>query len=287
MTHEAYILGRGFSANARLNLQYFLWKDGGFSLHPRIPTDADNLQVAEIGIGTGIWLIDLARHLPSSAHIDGFDIDLTQCPPKEWLPSNVSVHHLDCLAPLPGDLLEKYDIVHVQLFHLAVHNNDPAPIIRNLVKLLKPGGWISWGEIDYSSWKIVRTADGKAVQDNMTPLLEMIGTLGGTKPNWTTDDWPIRLPEFFKANGLVNIEMDNRPFPPELLPFQLDTALMASEEVSYKALDPMGNGAGDRCRGLIAAAFRDRQKLAYNVGRLTVVAQRPLDEDETRQQQFG
>ncbi|KAI1076814.1 S-adenosyl-L-methionine-dependent methyltransferase [Whalleya microplaca] len=276
MEQEAYILGRSFSANARLNLQFFLWKDGGFTLHPNIPANTDNLRVAEIGVGTGIWLVDLARHLPSSAHIDGFDVDLTQSPPKEWLPLNVSLHNVDCLAPLPEHLLGQYDIVHVQLFHLAVHNNDPAPIIRNLVRLLKPGGWISWGEIDYSNWKIVRTEEGKDIEDNLTPLLEMIGTLGGTRPNWTTDDWPIRLPEFFEKNGLVNIATDNLLFPLELLAFQLDTALMASEEVSYKALDPMRNGSGDHCRALISRVFRDRQKLAYSVGRLTVIGQRPL-----------
>lgn len=83
-----------------------------------------------------IWLVDLARYLPASARIEGFDIDQTQCPPREWLPSNVSVHYLNCLAPIPKHLLEQFDIVHIQLFHLAVHNNDPAPIIQNLVSLL-------------------------------------------------------------------------------------------------------------------------------------------------------
>lgn len=276
MEQEAYILGRGFSANARLNLQYFLWKYDGFSLHPSIPAKAENLQVAEIGVGTGIWLVDLARFLPPSAHIDGFDIDLTQCPPKQWLPRNVSVHNVDCLAPLPEHFLGKYDIVHIQLFHLAVHNNDPAPIIQNLLQLLKPGGWVSWGEIDYSDWKIVRTDEGNEIEDSLTPLLEMIGTLGGTRNNWAADDWPVRLPITFDNNGLVNIAVDNRPFPLELLPFQLDTALMASEEISYKALDPIRNGSGERCRALVSSVFRHRQKLAYNVGRLTVVGQRPL-----------
>lgn len=90
-----------------------------------------------------IWLVDLARYLPASARIDGFDIDLTQCPPKEWLPPNVSVHNLDCLAPLPDRLVGRYDIVHIQLFHLAVHSNDPAPIIKNLVKLLSMGPTLS------------------------------------------------------------------------------------------------------------------------------------------------
>lgn len=75
----------------------------------------------------------------------------------------------------------------------------------------------------------------------------------------------------------MNIIADNRPFPLELLPFQLDTALMASEEVSFKALDPMNNGSGDRCRELISEVFKHRQSLAYNVGRLTVIGQRQPD----------
>ncbi|OCK93811.1 uncharacterized protein K441DRAFT_564163, partial [Cenococcum geophilum 1.58] len=83
-----------------------------------------------------IWLVDLARFLPPSAHIDGFDIDLSQCPPKEWLPSDVSVHNIDCVKPLPGYLLGQYDIVHVQLFHIAVRNNDPKPVVQNLTSLL-------------------------------------------------------------------------------------------------------------------------------------------------------
>lgn len=88
--------------------------------------------------------------------------------------------------------------------------------------------------------------------------------------------WPIRLPEYFKENGLLNIGTDNRSFPMELLPFQLDTALMASEEVTVKVLDPLRNGSGNRCRKLISEVSRNRQNIAYNVGRLTVIGQRPL-----------
>lgn len=188
MPKEEYVLGRGYSANTRLNLQYFLWKDGGFSLHPSIPADKENLRVAEIGVGTGIWLVDLARYLPASARIDGFDIDLSQCPPKEWLPSNVAVHNVDCVKPLPEHLIGQYDIVHVQLFHLAVHNNDPKPIVQNLISLLKPGGRISWGEIDYSNWKIIHTSDADPAEDSLTALLDYIGTIGETRPSWVRDE---------------------------------------------------------------------------------------------------
>lgn len=30
-----------------------------------------------------------------------------------------------------------------------VGNSDPRPIIRNLVKMLKPGGYLQWEELDF------------------------------------------------------------------------------------------------------------------------------------------
>lgn len=78
----------------------------------------------------------------------------------------------------------------------------------------------------------------------------------------------------FEANGLVDIVEDRRPFPSELLQMQLDTALMACEEVSYEAMDPLGGGRGDRTRELIAKCFRNRSTTAYNVDRLTIVGRK-------------
>ena len=33
-------------------------------------------------------------------------------------------------------MLEKYDIIHLQLFNSVVENNDPAPVVRNMIKML-------------------------------------------------------------------------------------------------------------------------------------------------------
>ena len=67
--------------------------------------------------------------------------------------------------------------------------------------------------------------------------------------------WPLRLPQIFEANGLIEVEADHRPFPNELLLYQLDTALMACEEVSYNAIDPLGEGKGEMTRDLIGQCF--------------------------------
>lgn len=72
----------------------------------------------------------------ASAQIDGFDVSLAQCPPPEWLPSNVSIRKLDIFEPLPEELVGKYDIVHVRLFLCVVRNDDLVPVLTNLLKML-------------------------------------------------------------------------------------------------------------------------------------------------------
>lgn len=72
----------------------------------------------------------------ASAQFDGFDISLTQCPPPEWLPSNVSIRKLDILKLLPDELVGQYDIVNVRLFLCVIRNDDPVPVLTNLLKML-------------------------------------------------------------------------------------------------------------------------------------------------------
>lgn len=78
----------------------------------------------------------MARTLPPSAQLDGFDNNLSQSPPKEWLPHNVNMYHFDAFGDLPNELVGKYDIVHVRLFLLIVRNNDPMPLLKKFVQML-------------------------------------------------------------------------------------------------------------------------------------------------------
>ena len=61
--------------------------------------------------------------------MDGF-------PPRQWLPENVILQQLDIFEPIPETLIGQYDIVHVRLFMLVIQNDDPGPLLENLVRLL-------------------------------------------------------------------------------------------------------------------------------------------------------
>ncbi|KAL8787997.1 MAG: hypothetical protein Q9213_001889 [Squamulea squamosa] len=93
-----------------------------------------------------IWLVDLAEQLPH-AQLDGYDISSSQWPPAEWLPSNVKLKTLDALAIVPNHLVEKYDVIHIGLLVL-VARDDPKPLLKNVLSMLKPGGYLQWDEAD-------------------------------------------------------------------------------------------------------------------------------------------
>ena len=108
----------------------------GYLLHPSIPIYKEGLQIADVACGTGIWLLDVARTLPASAKLDGYDISSEQFPAKEWLPKNVTLKTLNALDSVPDTLRGKYDIVHISLFVMLVRNENPGPILNNLILML-------------------------------------------------------------------------------------------------------------------------------------------------------
>ena len=66
------------------------------------------------------------------------------------MPSNIHLRIHDCLSEPPSDLLEEYDVIHLQCFNSVVPENDPVPVVRNLLKMLSQcwrlshTRWILW-----------------------------------------------------------------------------------------------------------------------------------------------
>jgi hypothetical protein len=182
-----------------------LWKDAlQYDLHPEIPV-GPNMRIADVATGNGfvcsntwnlhdrvltprsIWLLDLARKLPSTTKLDGFDISLDQCPPQAWLPDNVDLHTWNLLEAPPAKFVGAFDVVHIRLITVAVQNNDPRPILASLhsllsaycylnfghdiwltLRILEPGGYIQWDEADSVDWNVKsvhHSVEDQAVRD--------------------------------------------------------------------------------------------------------------------------
>ncbi|KAF2649440.1 hypothetical protein K491DRAFT_610791, partial [Lophiostoma macrostomum CBS 122681] len=175
---------------ARINLQHYLWHDGqDYNLHPSIPTDRECLRVADFGSGTCIWLIEMAQKLHPSARLDALDVSHRQSPPIEALPRNVNLRTHNCLSEPDEDMFAVYDIVHIQNFNSVVRENDPTSVINNALKMLKPGGYLSWGEYDFATWNITTMATATDYNNELAKLLYHNATFGETtSPNFQVDE---------------------------------------------------------------------------------------------------
>ncbi|PHH68916.1 hypothetical protein CDD82_188 [Ophiocordyceps australis] len=105
--------------------------------------------VADIGTGTGIWLQSIAKDLPSDAQLDGYDISSTVFPKAPWQPANMRLIEANALEPFDDEVLGSYDVVHVRLMAYCLAREQWQLLARNLVPLLRPGGYIFWEECGY------------------------------------------------------------------------------------------------------------------------------------------
>lgn len=106
------------------------------------------VSVADVGTGTGIWLVDLSSSLPPTARLDGYDFNTSKFRPVDARPPNVQLLESNAAEPFPAELQGQYDLVHVRLLVLGLKPSDWQPIAANLRSLLRPGGYLVWEEID-------------------------------------------------------------------------------------------------------------------------------------------
>ncbi|KAL2859776.1 uncharacterized protein BJX67DRAFT_386642 [Aspergillus lucknowensis] len=67
-------------------------------------------------------------------------------------PENFRYSVYNILEPVPEELRGRYDLVHVRLLVAALGKGDVDTAVRNLVLLLRPGGWIQWEDLDSYTW---------------------------------------------------------------------------------------------------------------------------------------
>ena len=269
---HGYILDRDRShaAASRLNLQFYLWKDAlKFNIHPSIlPCLSEKAVIADVASGSGMWLIDVSRQL-KGAQLDGFDINLRQIPHQKWLPSNVNVRYWDILEDLPEDLVGKYDYVHTRLLLLVVEQKNPRSIIRNLRKMLKPGGYLQWDELDCVNMCV------KKVDPNLqAPALDQL-----REWSWAEGrhDWTVQLPQFFTEEGFHAPKIDYFGDSPELIRAFNEQHLLTVEEFAEGLVKLGKPEAASKYFRLIQEAYNESVAgAALSVPRITCVAQKPI-----------
>ncbi|KAJ5622635.1 hypothetical protein N7528_005867 [Penicillium herquei] len=223
---DPYALMRDCNANSRLTAQHYLWKELlGFLVHPDIDTRASDLRVADVATGNGIWLQDFARGKPPSTELHGFDISLDQVGPKAWLPANIHMHVWNIFEDVPDEFVGFFDIVHVRLITVVVKNNDPRPILANLRKLLRSGGYLQWDEVDTIGCSI-KTVPGISASNLDTLFSQLKGH----------DTWKYELTQIMDENGYTGSTLYTYEYGLGMARFWSDVYMSTWKEFADNAL---------------------------------------------------
>ncbi|KAL5002688.1 hypothetical protein BDV10DRAFT_181404 [Aspergillus recurvatus] len=232
-----YMIQTNSQSSARLNLQhYWVQESLGYLLHPSITVPA-HAKIADVATGTGIWPVSLSLHpdVPSTVQIDGFDITDDMFPPEDWLPANVCLRTIDVLKPVPESLRGRYDIVCIRYFGVLVRNNDPELVLRNLVDMLKPAGYIQWIESDIYNQSVVKSVSASNTILDPTALEGHLDAwrryLDSSRLRY---DWLATLPTLCKTIGMSEAQLYTPASLPALRFTATTVVLGAWEELSYR-----------------------------------------------------
>ncbi|KAL8811346.1 MAG: hypothetical protein Q9200_001873 [Gallowayella weberi] len=215
----------------------------------------NNVRIADLATGTAIWAIDVSHDFPL-AYIDGFDINLQQCPPPEWLPRHVTVRRWDIYFALPPELEGSYDVVYIRLLLLVVKDNDPRPILRNALRMLKKGGYLQWDELD--PWGAITVVAGEPQGDETGKEFQKRQEL----TPMDTLKWVLELPSIMEEVGFESVKKEDSACALHLAKHYQDMQFMVMEEQA--AAEATAEG-----RERVEKAIREGVGESYRKARVT------------------
>ncbi|KAL8715402.1 MAG: hypothetical protein Q9220_000735 [cf. Caloplaca sp. 1 TL-2023] len=249
-----YMMDRSYLAACRLNLQHYLWKDAlGYSIHPSISLPPEPI-IADIATGTAMWLIDVARACPS-AYLEGMDLDLSQAPSSQWLPSNARLRRWDIFTDVPDNMIGKYDFVHVRLLVLVLSREDAPEFLRKMLRMLKPGGYLQWDELDCANMSVKHALPSSPSPSIVImPALEQLRSMcwaGGRH------DWILDLDARAREVGFDEICLERCGDPDVLVRAFNEQHLLTMEEFAVQLLKVGKKDEANVFYKVIADAYRE------------------------------
>ncbi|RIA83174.1 S-adenosyl-L-methionine-dependent methyltransferase [Glomus cerebriforme] len=121
------------------------------------PLKKENLKKClEIGYGSGIWMMEMASEYPNC---DFYGIDVQPNNPDSTYPDNCEFIKGDVKKGIPYPD-ETFDFVYLRMTMIYIESNKWKPLISEIFRVLKKGGWVEFLETDMSykpSGKIMKS----------------------------------------------------------------------------------------------------------------------------------
>ena len=72
-------------------------------------------------------------------------------------------------------------MINVRFFMCVVQNGDPTPILQKIKRMLKPGGWVQWTEMDLETLAMETTASKK---EELAATQDLFRMAKAPSPKW-------------------------------------------------------------------------------------------------------
>ncbi|KAJ4420818.1 hypothetical protein N0V82_004113 [Gnomoniopsis sp. IMI 355080] len=134
--------------------------------------------------------------------------------------------------------------------------------------MLKPGGYLQWGDPDIESIRFDKTKP-EAKTENMSEMFKLLAVQDPRlRPTWVT-----KLPDMYKAAGFVEIETDKNDCAPHMAFLLHECGLMIHELIYRKTKNERMQHELGR---LLPLAVDETRNGAYTTAvRWTVVGRKP------------
>ncbi|KAI7867879.1 S-adenosyl-L-methionine-dependent methyltransferase, partial [Spinellus fusiger] len=150
-----YVLSKGSEEQDRLVAQHYILRTafgGDFSAPVRQMLE-NGCVVLDAGCGPGTWTMEMSTEFPNSSFIG---VDSHHDFPRDIKPRNC--HFRTCPVdqlPLPFHD-NSIDYIFQRDFNLSLQAHKWSPLVREYLRILKPGGWIELMEPDLESQRSQR-----------------------------------------------------------------------------------------------------------------------------------
>jgi hypothetical protein len=143
----------------------------------------------------------------------------------------------------------RYDFVHIRLLVLAIEQSQLPLILRSVLKMLKPGGYLQWDELD-----LVNMGVKKVDSTVPTPALDELVTMSKANGRY---NWTLEIKKKMEEEGFQEVSLDLIGDPPELVrPFN-ELHLMSMEEIGVSFARRGQNEMASKLYQLIKDAYQE------------------------------
>jgi hypothetical protein len=146
-------------------------------------------------LSTGIWIRDARAAAGADNEWVGTDIE------SQWFPTiaplDTTYKRQSMTEPWPQEWNEYFDLVHSRMALPGVGVTSLESAVKNLIALVKPGGWIQLVEMEWNDWKM--GPEGTIFRNAVRDLFSIVSAGQGV-------DLREKLIPMFKEAGLENID---------------------------------------------------------------------------------